>query len=297
MKKILIPTWLSANVLTTAGSSAKVLATAGFAALLLFSACKEKPIEIPVLSGGTRRVVAEEATGVRCPQCPDGTRTLTSLQQTFKAEGRELIVISIHAAQNFSVPWSSSQYDFRSPDAQALVGTIGPLEGFPSSAIDRRLLANETSTFVNPHTRWEGVIREDFAKDYGLEVAIDNNYNPATRQLGIYLDLDVYGSKTLTGENYLTVLITQDSIVDVQDDKGVLNPNYVHRHILRDVVSNAGGDLILETLSPGVSVRKDFAVTLPVGWDEKHCSVVAFVHHGGNPDKEILQAAEAHVID
>jgi hypothetical protein len=174
-----------------------------------------------VLSGGTRRVVAEEATGVRCPQCPDGTRTLTSLQQTFKAEGRELIVISIHAAQNFSVPWSSSQYDFRSPDAQALVGTIGPLEGFPSSAIDRRLLANETSTFVNPHTRWEGVIREDFAKDYGLEVAIDNNYNPATRQLGIYLDLDVYGSKTLTGENYLTVLITQDSIVDVQDDKGV----------------------------------------------------------------------------
>ncbi|MFN0035205.1 MAG: Omp28-related outer membrane protein [Saprospiraceae bacterium] len=275
----------------------KIFLLPGFAALFLFSACEEKPIEIPDLTGGIRRVIAEEATGVRCPQCPDGTRTLTSLQSTFKAEGRELIVISIHASGNFSVPYPNGKYDFRSPDAQALVNAIGGLEGFPSSAIDRRLLPNETSTFVNPHTRWEGVIRADFAKDYGLEVLIENDFDPATRQLGITVDIDVFPGQTLAGEHFLTVLITQDSIVDIQDDKGVLNPNYVHRHILRDVVTNAGGDLIAEPLVSDAVIRKAFSVALPAGWDEKHCSVVAFVHHGGMPDKEVLQAAERHVVE
>lgn len=267
------------------------------AACSMFSACKERPVELTNLSLGIRRVIAEEATGVRCPQCPDGTRTLTSLQQSFKAEGRELIVVSIHAAANFSVPFASNKYDFRSPDAQALAGTIGPLEGFPSSAIDRRFLPNEISTFINPHTRWEGVMREDFSKDYGLEVLIDNDFNETTRQLNIDVDIDLFPGQSLSGENYLTVLITQDSIVDTQDDKGVINLNYLHRHVLRDVVSNPGGDLITETISSDITVRRSFSLTLPAAWEAKHCSVVAFVHHGGNPDKEVLQAAEAHVIE
>lgn len=296
MKKTCTPR-LSAKVLASAGLSAPAVSGVMLATALLFSACKEKPLEIGGLSGGIRRVVAEEVTGVRCPQCPDGTRTLTSLQQSFKSEGRELIVISIHASGNFAVPWSSSQHDFRSPDAQAMVSSIGPLEGFPCSGIDRRLLPNETSIFTYPHTRWEGVIRKDFGFEYGLEVYVDNEYDPATRKLDIDVDLDVYGDQTLSGENFLTVVITQDSIVDPQDDKGVLNPNYLHRHVLRDVVTNPGGDLIAETLSPGVTLRKTYSVTLPAAWKEKHCSVVAYVHRGGNPDKEIMQAAEEHVVD
>lgn len=265
--------------------------------MLLLAACQEKEIDIPGLSGGIRRVVAEEVTGVRCPQCPDGTRTLSSLQQSFKAEGRELIVISIHAAGNFSVPFSNSNFDFRSPDAQALANTIGQLEGFPSSAINRRLLQNETSTFVNPHTRWEGVIREEFAKDFGLEVVIANEFDASSRQLDIDVDMSAFAESIVSAQKYLTVMITQDSIVDRQDDKGVINPNYIHRHILRDVVSSASGDLIAEPLTLGTVVRKSFSVSLPVGWDEHHCSVVAIVHHGSSPNKEILQAAEKHVIE
>jgi hypothetical protein len=263
------------------------------AAIFAFSACKEAPIEIPDLKGGKRRVLVEEVTGVGCPNCPDGTRTLTNLQGTFKAEGRELIVVSIHAAGNFSVPYPSSKVDFRNAEAQALVGSIGVLEGFPCAAVDRRLLPDETTTFVTPHTRWEGIIRADFAQDFGLDMFIENNFNPSTRMLDIKVDL--LPDQILSGDLRLTVLITEDSIIDAQLDKGVFNPNYVHRHALRDVVTNVDGNPIGETLNQGSFVRRSFSVPLKPEWSAKHCSVVAFVHRNGSPNKEVLQAAERHV--
>jgi hypothetical protein len=266
----------------------------GLAAIFCFSACKERPFEIPNLSVGKRRVLVEEATGVRCAQCPDGAKTLTSLQGTFAAEGRELIVVSIHAAGNFSVPYSNSLHDFRNPDAQALVGVIGPLEGFPSSAINRRLLPNELFAFITPASRWEGVIRSDFGQDYGVDMFVANSFNPTTRQL--FIKVDILPDQLLTGDNRLTVLITQDSIVDMQLDKNVMNTNYVHRHVLRDVVTAIDGDVITEPIAPGTVISKSFNVPLLPAWEAKHCSVVAFIHRGGNPNKEVLQAAESHVI-
>lgn len=265
------------------------------AAVLAFSACKEAPLEIPDLKVGKRRVLVEEATGVGCTNCPDGARTLTNLQNTFKAEGRELIVVSIHAAGNFSVPYPSSKVDFRNADAQALVGFIGVLEGFPCAAVDRRLLPDETTTFVTPHTRWEGIIRADFAQDFGLDMFIENQFNPDTRVLDIKVNL--LPDQTLSGDLRLTAFVTEDSIVDVQLDKGVLNPDYVHRHVLRDVVTNVDGNPIGEVLNRGSLVSRTFSVPLKPEWSAKHCSVVAFVHRNGSPNKEVLQAAEQHVMN
>ena len=176
-----------------------------------------------------------------------------------------------------------------------MVANIGPLEGFPSSAVNRRLLPNETSAFFSPHGRWEGVIRTDFAKDFGLDMFIDNEFNPTSRQLDI--NVDILPDQVQTEEIRISVLITQDSIIDLQNDKGVFNPNYVHRHVMRDMVTNVSGDVITEPFAIGSVIRKSYSVNLPQAWDEKHCSVVAFVHYGGTPNKEILQAAERHVKD
>lgn len=271
----------------------KSLLPLGLAVMVCLSACKERPIEIPDLSVGKRRVLVEEATGVRCAQCPDGAKTLTSLQGTFAAEGRELIMVSIHAGGNFSVPYSTSVDDFRSSDATALANIIGTLEGYPASAINRRLLANEITPFITPAARWEGVIRSDFAKDYGLDLFVANTYNPETRQLSIKVDL--LPDQQIKGDNRLTVVITQDSIVDVQLDKNVIVQNYLHRHVLRDVVTPIDGDVISESINPGSLISRTYVVTLDPKWVAKHCSVVAYVHRGGNPDREVFQAAEQHV--
>lgn len=267
----------------------------GAAVIMLFAACKEEPVIIPSpsLNVSGRTVLVEEATGVRCQNCPQGTQTLVAMQQQYGAN--RLVVVSLHAAANFSVPYSSSAYDFRTPEVQELANYIGPLEGFPTAAVNRRLLPNETSTFLTPHTRWGGEVAQDLFGDASMAINIANTYNHDTRELNI--KVDILPDQVLTGEHRITVLITQDSIQDPQLNGSTLVPDYVHRHVVRDVVSAPTGDVIAEALEAGVVITKNFKVTLPADFDEHHCSVVAYVARGGNPDKQVLQAAEKHVTD
>ncbi|MBN8683544.1 MAG: Omp28-related outer membrane protein [Chitinophagales bacterium] len=271
-----------------------MLAAIGIAALG-FSACKESPITIPDLKTGNRRVLVEELTGVRCQNCPDGTRELISLQKQYGSEN--LVVVSIHAAQgSLSQPYTdapASAIDFRIQEAFELSDYIGVPDGVPTAAVNRIIPSGYTTPYLS--RPWSGVIAGEFDKDYGLGLFLINEYKPETRELKI--QVNIAPEEALSGEHRLTVLMTQDSIVDVQLDGSTRKAAYIHRHVMRDVVSQVSGDVISEPLSAGALISKFYTLTLPASWDAGHCSVVAFVHHGGNPDKEVLQVAEKHVVE
>lgn len=283
-----------------------VLLTAAAAGLLW--SCSEKqeyilPSEVPVIVVGgqdttgnpsdslVRRVVVEELTGVRCPNCPEGTATLVGLGDLYH---EQLIVVSIHAAVGYDQPYAESKYDFRTADGTAMANFIGAAQGFPSAAVNRRIVPPETEAYL-PRTAWAGIISEELTEVPQVDLKVHNTYTESTRKLDI--DVDLNPTTDLSGEHRLTILITQDSIVDYQKVNLAKVPNYVHRHVLRDILTQPTGDIITETLVKGVAIRKTYSVNLPANWDEKHCSVVAYVHHGTAPDKEVLQAAEAHVIE
>lgn len=263
------------------------------AALLFLAACKEQPIVIPdpSLNVTGRTVLVEEVTGVRCQNCPIGSQTLIALQQQYGSD--KLVVVSIHAAGNFSVPYSN-QEDFRTSEIQELADYIGALEGFPTASIDRRLLANETSVFITPHTRWGGEVAQDLQQDPSLAIAVENTFDPGSRALNI--KIGILPDLTQVGERRLTVLITQDSVLSPQLNGATLVQNYFHRHVVRDVLTAPSGDVIAEPLQAGQLVDKNFNLTLPAGWDAKHCSVIAYVHRG-TVDKEVLQVKEKHVTE
>ncbi len=264
------------------------------AVLLFLAACKEQPVLIPDLSLNVtgQAVLVEEVTGVRCQNCPTGTQTLVALQQQYGAD--KLVVVSIHAAGPFSVPYPNGE-DFRSAETQELANYIGPLEGFPTASVNRNLLPNETSIFLTPHTRWAGEIAQDLQQDPSMAVSIENTYEPSSRALDIKVRL--LPDQPLSSEHRLTVLITQDSVVNPQLYGSTLITDYIHRHVVRDVVSAPSGDPILEPLEVGSLVTRTYHVTLPANWEAKHCAVVAYVHRNGNPDKVVLQVAEKHVIE
>lgn len=273
----------------------QILSYSAFLAALFLLGCEEKPIVIPDLQAGDRRVLVEELTGVRCQNCPDGARELLALQATFGKEN--LIIVSIHAAGNFSVPYTSApanQYDFRFEKATELANFIGIADGYPTASVNRQLLAGGMSLF-SPRSAWPGMAADEFNEDFGLDMFMNTSYDESSRQLDISLNLAP--AATLSGENRVTVMITQDSIVDVQLDGIIKIPNYIHRHVLRHIVTKADGDIISEPLKAGDLVNKTFSLALNPAWDAKHCSVIAFIHHGGNPDKEVLQVVEKHVVD
>lgn len=263
---------------------------------IAFWGCEERELTIPELSVGARRVLVEELTGVKCTNCPDGTNLLVDLQNTYGAEN--LVVVAVHYAPGFNDPYTganASKYDFKTEDGTAMAKYVGTFEGAPSAAIARILPPNATSTFLLPPSEWPGYITAEFAKDYKLGLFVVNEYDPLTRKLDI--KVNIAPEATLTGDHRLTVVITQDSIVDVQNVYGVVVKDYVHRHVLRDVVTAPTGNDIAEPLTGGALISKNFSLVLPADWDERHCSVVAFVHHNGTPDKEVLQVTEAHVVE
>lgn len=263
---------------------------------ILFWGCEEKEISIPKLSVGQHHVLVEELTGVRCPNCPDGSTRLADLQQTYGKEN--LIVVSIHQAPDFSVPYTganANKYDFRTAKGKELSDFIGVFEGAPSAAIDRYLTPNGTSLFVVPDSEWPGIVATEFGKDYNLGLFLITNYDTASRKLDIQVNMAP--EKTLDGELRLTVVLTQDSIQDVQNVHNVINPNYYHRHVLRDVITQPVGNILDEPFTAGAVITRKFSTTLNADWNAKHCAVVAYVHHGGDPDKEVLQAEEKHIVE
>ncbi len=271
----------------------QILSFSAFLAALFLLGCEEKPIVIPDLKAGERRVLVEELTGVRCQNCPDGARELLALQTTFGKEN--LIIVSVHAAGAFSVPYTSNPpnlYDFRFEKATELANFIGIAEGYPTASVNRQLLPGNMSLF-SPRSAWPSLAAEEFNEDFQLDMFMNTTYDESSRQLDISLNLAP--AATLPGENRITVMITQDSIVDVQLDGQDRIANYIHRHVLRHIVTKADGDIIAEPLRTGDLVKKTFSLTLQPTWDPKQCSVIAFVHHGGNPDKEVLQVVEKHL--
>lgn len=260
-------------------------------AAALFHGCEEMPVQIPELSVGDRKVLVEELTGVRCPNCPDGTATLTALSAQL---GDNLVVVSIHAAPGYDAPYPENKYDFRTPDGTAMANFIGQASFFPTASIDRRIVPPETEPYL-PRQMWPGVIAEELDKAPVVSIFMESEFDTSSRRLDITVKLAL--NETLSGEHRLTVLITQDSIQDVQKYGLQIVPDYYHRHVLRDVITQATGDVISEPLNASAVVEKKFSLTLPAEWDAKHCSVVAFVHHGTDPDKEVLQVEEKHVME
>ncbi|MFN8304658.1 MAG: Omp28-related outer membrane protein [Saprospiraceae bacterium] len=257
--------------------------------LLALSACKEEPIPIPDLSSGSHRLLVEELTGVQCAQCPDGSIELENLVETYGEEN--VIVVSIHAAQQFSVPFSTSQYDFRTDDGTAMADFIGAPLAFPTAAFNRRTVNG--SAFLLP-SLWASTAASQLQTDYKLGLYLTTEYDSSSRKL--HMKINATPENTLDGDLRLSILITQDSIVDVQQVNLVKVNNYTHRHVLRDVVTKTDGDPI-GALTGGEAFTFDYDVVLDPAWEARHCSVVAFIHHSGTPDKEVLQAVQAHVTE
>jgi Outer membrane protein Omp28 len=272
----------------------------GFATAAVMVSCKEKPIVIPELQVGDRKILVEELTGVTCQNCPAGAEDLRVLGQSL---GENLIVVSLHAAAGYDVPFGNSKYDFRSEDCRAVADYlyVNGDPGAPAASIDRNAVTEDvgggvfyTSIFIN--RPWIGTINARASDAPELGLFLSSAYNETTRNLDI--TVNVSPDMPQTGEVRLSVYITEDSIVDLQQKGTQLITDYVHRHVFRDAVSAPTGDAITADLGLGLPFNRTYSVRLSDDWVAKNCHVVAFVHkHGDSNNKQVLQADEVHIIE
>jgi hypothetical protein len=268
-----------------------------FIALLtvLFTACKEVPPVITPLQSDNngqvvpRRALIEEFTGVRCVNCPAGTADILNLQSIYKDR---LIAIGIHAG-SFSLPYTESTIDFRTEEGNNIINLLGRPLGYPSAVVNRKKFDGEFNLQVG-RSQWAGFLAQELATPPVIDVKLSVTYSKISRKVQVKVDLTPLQALS-NPEIRVSVMILEDKIVNEQLTPDGKQPNYVHRHNLRKMLTPYDGEIITNLLKNVATLSKNYSLTLPDGWFDLNCSIVAFAHLGG--DKlEVLQAVEAKLF-
>lgn len=270
----------------------KLLPIAVISCFLLF-ACTEIPPHIQpigdeteptdtLISNQSRQVLIEEFTGVKCVNCPAGSEALATLLEIY---GQRLVPVSIHAGF-FSPPYPESRYDLQTPAGDILLEYLGQPLGYPTAVIDRRLFPGETSLQLTQRN-WAGYIADELAVEPALRIGLNSAYEATDRQLTV--DVTLFFDTDLPDENIrLTVVLTEEEVVDFQLTPAGKQGDYTHRHVLRTALTPATG-ISLGAPQSGSRIDQTFTIILSEDWLAENCHVVAFVSLNRDR-KDVLQA-------
>jgi len=260
--------------------------------ICLTLSCRTRVIE-PVIPAGERVVLIEEFTGKGCTNCPKGSRELENLLSIYQ---QQLVVVSIHA-NFFANPqfFPLGQYDFRTDEGELLFDYLGPNLGYPAGVIDRRKFNNEFQQGTNV---WAGYIAQESALEPRVEFTISRSYQENTRHL--YLLIEGRAKFDIPEELRISVMITESGIIDAQVDSeaGGVVEDYVHNHVLRDMLTPFDGHELAPALIAGEEFEVEFAYEMSSAWNAAQCNIIAFISLNTNSgDITVLQAGETHVME
>ncbi len=239
-----------------------------------------------------KNVVLEEFTGIHCGYCPEGHAIA---QQLLDDNPGKAVVIAIHTG-GFATP-GTGEPDFRTPFGDAIASQSN-LTGYPAGTVNRHLFSDLASNGGTAMGRggWITAASRIFPEDSPVNVGASTSFNATTRELTVNVEL-YYTSNSATSSNFINVALLQSNILGPQSGGGAGN-NYVHKHMLRHLITGQWGDEITTT-STGTFVQKTYTYTVPtdyIGVDcvIEDCSVAVFVSES---HQEILSGADVPAID
>ncbi len=237
-----------------------------------------------------KKILVEEFTGVRCVNCPAGSAEIENL---LDIHGNQLIAVSIHAGF-FSTPYSNSREDYTTPEGTALEGFLDSPLGYPTAVIDRKLFENQDDRQLS-QSAWAGLIQEEKGQLSPLVIELNLDYDETSRQLTA--TTNIQSAETLTGDYRYSVMVIETDIIDVQLTPAGQQDDYVHKHVLRDMMTPFNGESIDEDFTMGATIEKVHQMTLPDNYNSSKVSVIVIVHETGGNSKEVVQVEEKSLAD
>ena len=222
----------------------------------------DAPVE-PVES----RVLIEDHTGQKCPNCPDAARLIHTFQLSY---GERIVPVAIHSQmQGIMEPeglgneLGNTYYKYWKMEYKP-AGLVNRLDGGDGRVLDK--------------TIW------DFAVTYALSMETPLDIRVKARQQDddpTKADVDVKVICTREGQSAsgrLQVWITEDGIIAEQDDMGKHIADYEHNHVLRAAVNGDWGEPVSVS---GLADAREFSytATLKPEWQARNLSIVAFVYN------------------
>ena len=230
-----------------------------------------------------QKVLIEDFTGHKCPNCPEAAEELHVIQNTFP--GR-VIGMAIHAGF-FAKPNASEApfltTDFRTDQGTEIHDRFNP-EFYPIGLINRIDFDNN---HLKQFAEWGTITSDLLNNDPKLGICIQEN----SGMIGV----SILALENLGSDLKLVIAITEDNIIDWQIIEGQGNvQDYEHNHVLRDVITPAFGDEIGSFDSQEVKTF-NFSYELNSSWIRENCNIIAYVFRDNNNNQEVLQVEELHL--
>jgi len=242
-----------------------------------------------VLAQTQRNPVLEEVTGTWCQWCPCGHDIMAQIKSTIP----NAILIGYHG------PANSSNDPFSYFAGNTIISSFG-FTGYPTAVIGR-------VSGIQSRAAWSGLMNNRNTVPATVAIDVDRSFNEITREFSATIDFTALTN--LNGQYKFNVILLEDGIVWNQTGNGSCpgDPNYVHNHLVRDMMNGALGeeiingtwntnDVITKTVSHVVPTPINASVPDMV-WDS--CHVVVLAYKVGSPlssNAEIQQAVEMTLI-
>ena len=227
-----------------------------------------------------KKLILEEFTGASCVACPQGHQKAQSILSN---NPDKAFVIAYHPSKinlttgfGYTAPMNTGDPDMRRDFSNAFfTSSYGQVTSLflPGAFINRRLNCN--ARYLST-AYWEQLTAFLLQEISPVNVGLNSIYNAANQTLSI--TVETYYTQTVTENNRLFVLITEDNIVAAQMGS---TSNYLHQHVFREsVTSGQWGELITEPTTSGSLVTRNYTFNLsnardPINISNAH--VIAFV--------------------
>jgi hypothetical protein len=230
-----------------------------------------------------KSAVLEEYTGIHCGYCPDGHLIATTMKNL---NPNRIVLINIHEG-SYAVP-GTNEPDYRTTWGPALDNQAG-VTGYPAGTVNRHVFSGLGQTPGGTATgrgTWVSMANDIMLEVSPVNIGASSVYNSTSNELTIDVEA-YYTSNSNTATNYINVVLTQDSLLGPQSGGTTHNPtnyvgsDYVHSHMLRDMISGQWGDVISSTTS-GSLYTNQYIYTLPTDVngntvDIANCHIAVFI--------------------
>ncbi len=229
-----------------------------------------------------KSTILEEFTGIHCGYCPDGHLIASNMHE---ANPDRVILINIHQG-SFATP-GAGEPDYTTTWGDAIANQTG-LTGYPAGTVNRHVFstAQTPGGTANGRSTWTSMSSTIMQEVSPVNVGASSSYNSGTNELTIDVEA-YYTSNSSSPTNYINVVLIQDSLLGPQSGGTNYNPSnyvgsdYVHSHMLRDMITGQWGDLISNT-SQGSLFQNQYVYTVPADVngnpiDVTNCHVVVYV--------------------
>jgi len=232
-----------------------------------------------------KRVLLEDYTGHKCPNCPAAATIAHSQEENYHGK---LIVLAVHAGY-YAIPGTGEfAADFRTTAGEEW-NTDFLVSAYPSGMIDRKEFNGHR---VLGSEEWITDIASIIDQSPDLNMLIHNTYDSVSRTVNSVIYSQFL--RSLTGSYNITVCVMEDNMISAQDSASIIIHNYVFNDVLRGSVNGTYGEILTTSVDPSLTYMGKFSIPITTAWVAKNCWILAFVSKSDT--KEILQVIKKKVI-